>query len=587
VDGSRAPLVVGASSEARSAFAGSWRSTWLAWATLLAIDLIGRASYLAPRLLTSRGLGNYVAASAALWIVVRLAQFVPHRARVLLFAIVIALPMAVEWAVFASYGQFIAPTDFIAFFESPRVVFQAAGEGGDRFGSLAVFALATACAWLLPRTVRPLRWWRGAIAGALLVAIVATGASYWRASPSLEHSQPAFACALAGVLRRATVKAGGAQRTRVPRSPAPSSGERLPNIVLVVGESLAASHLTLYGYDKPTSPRLQALFDRDELLAFRDAVVMGPHTRTSVPYIMTGLSGPDPNGRVFRAPTMTQYAKARGYHTAFISAQEESWGDLDSMLREGADIFRTGIEFAPRVDVLKGADDLVVLEQGVLPALRALPEPFFLVVHMDGSHLPYANHSPASHKVFPEDGINSAGAYDNTIRVTDEFVARVFEGLRERDPGAWMFFTSDHGQPLGEGGAFFNRGYQSNVVRDPLLAFPPPAEREHWTPLANAQVSACDLAPTILHLMSASALPEAPMDCTDWLAAPPRPRFRVVSAYTPAYVAEPTMLVLQPDGERALYDLFRNTVTLNDGITRPMADHMFPPEIGTRLAPSR
>jgi hypothetical protein len=569
----RAPLVRG--------------SIWLAWAALIGIDLVGRAGYLAPRLATTRGFANYVGAALALWLVLRLLQLVSFRPRIALFGLVIAVPMSVQWAVFGSYGQFVAPTDFLVFGESPSVVFQAAGQGTDRFGSLVVFVAALASAWLLPREATPLRWWRGAIATIVLVLTLAAGTTYWRASPSLEHSQPAFACALAGVLRRATVSVKGTGRVMVPPAPPTKTNEPLPNIVLVLGESLAASHLGLYGYDKPTTPRLQELADRQELLAFSDAVVMGPHTRTSLPYIMTGLAGPDPNGRVFRAPTVTQYAKARGYHTAFVSAQEESWGDLDALLREGADSFRSGIEFASHVDVLKGADDLVVLEQGVLPAIRSLAEPFFLVVHMDGSHLPYGHHSPPSHKVFPEDGVNGMPAYDNTIRVTDEFVARVFAALRERDPKAWMFFTSDHGQPLGEGGAFYNHGYQSNVVRDPLLAFPPKTEHAAWEAIAAAPASACDLTPTILHLMQTAPTDGAPMDCTDWLAGPPKPRWRVVSAYTPAYVDEPTMLVLQPDGKRAVYDLWRSTVTPDDGVARPLADHVLPPEIRARLDAAR
>lgn len=549
---------------------------------------MSRASYLAPRLATARGALNYAAASAALWVVVRLLQLASGRPRIALFALFVSLPMTIEWAVFASYGQFVAPADLALFFESPHVVFQAAGEGGDRFGSLAVFVLATATVTLLPREVQPLRWWRAGLATLVLIATAFAGASWWRASPSLGHSQPAFACALAGMMRRATVSAKGGGRIAVPPVPATTDGPRatqLPNIVLVLGESLVASHLTLYGYDRPTTPRLQALADRGDLVIFRDATVMGPHTRTSLPYIMTGLSGPDPEGRVLRAPTVTQYAKARGYHTAVISAQEESWGELDSLLREGADTFRTGIEFASHVDVLKGADDLVVLEEGVLPAIRSLAEPFFLVVHMDGSHLPYRQHSPPSHKVFPEDGVNSIGAYDNTIRVTDEFVARLEGALRARDPEAWLFFTSDHGQPLGEGGAFFNHGYQTNVVKDPLLAFPPASsDRATWNALAGAQVSACDLTPTILHLMQTAPLPEAPTDCVDWLAGPPGPRHRVVSAYTPTYVTEPTMLVLLPDGRRAVYDLARRTVTLDDGAERPMSEQPLPPELAAKLA---
>jgi glucan phosphoethanolaminetransferase (alkaline phosphatase superfamily) len=562
----------------------SWRSTWLAWGALLAIDLVSRASYLAPRLATLRGIANYVAAAVALWITIRLVCVVARPApRAALFAAIVALPMAIQWGMFRSFGQFVETSDFVTLSTSPKLALQAAGAGGDRLGSLTIFALALGSAWLLPRQALPIRWWRAGLAFVLLVATLGTFATYWRASPSLEHSQPAFCSALVGLVRRATARTRSARHAVVP--PAPTT-EHLPNVVLIVGESLAASHLTLYGYDRETTPRLQALADRGEIVVLRDAVVMGPHTRTSVPYIMTGLAGPDPEGRVFGTPNVMEYAKARGYRTAFISAQEESWGALDSILREGADTFRTGIQFAPSVDVLKGCDDLVLLEKGVLPTLRALPEPFFLVVHMDGSHVPYGYHSPPSHKVWSEDeGVNSMAAYDNTIRVTDEFVTTILTAVRQRDPHAWMFFTSDHGQALGEGGAFFHRGYQSNVVKDPLLVFPPDEDaRAQWTALADAPISACDLAPTILHLMKTRPAPDAPMDCIDLLAGPVGPgRARVVSSYTPAFNAEQTMMVLLPDGRRALYDLWRGTVTLDDGVARPMGEVPLPPEVAARL----
>ncbi|MBX3231956.1 MAG: phosphoethanolamine transferase [Labilithrix sp.] len=559
------------------------RSVGLAWAALLALDLVARAAYLRPRLVTLRGALNYAAAALALWIVVRLVATTRGRVRTCLHIALITVPVTVQWMVFQSYGAFVTPTDFAAFGEAPRVVLQAAGQASDALGTLVVLAASVATLGLYPRAAKPLGRLRAAALATVLAGGLALGSTYWRASSTLEHPQPAFACAVVGLAKRATVTARGEGRVAVPPAEPLAAGVRLPNIVLVVGESLAASHLTIYGYDRPTSPRLQALHDAGELVAMKDAVVMGPHTRTSVPYIMTGLAGPDPSGRVFRAPTVTEYAKARGYHTAFISAQEESWGDLDAMLREGADVFKTGISFAPQVDVLKGSDDLVMLEKGVLPTLHALAEPFFLVVHMDGSHLPYREHSPPSHKVFPEDGVNSIGAYDNTIRVTDELLARVHAALRERDPDAWMFFTSDHGQPLGEGGAFYNHGYQSNVVRDPLFVLPPAAERSAMRAVADAQTSACDVAPTILHLMHTAPAANAPMDCADWIAGPPPPRVRVVSAYTPAYLLEPTMLVVLPNGRHEVYDLWRGTVTGDDGVARPLAEHTLPREVAARL----
>ena len=445
-----------------------------------------------------------------------------------------------------------------------------------------VFALAFACAWLLPVDKRPLHVVPAVAIATTLAVAFGVGASYWRASPVLEHSQPAFACALAGLLRPRTILARRAQHVALGNLG--EAGKR-PNVVLVLGESLAASHLTVYGYERDTSPRLGLLADAGRMVVMRDASVMGPNTRASLPYILTGLEGPDAEGRVIAAPTVLDYARARGYHTAFISAQEESWGSFDVLFRAGTDVFRSGIAFAPAVDVMDGADDLDVLEQGALPVLRTLPEPFFVVLHMNGGHAPYGHHSRRSCKVFlPEDGVNSVNAYDNTVRETDEYVARVFEALRARDPEAWMFFTSDHGQPLGEGGAFFNHGSQSNVVRDPLLAFPPDAMVARFAELADSPLAACDLAPTMLHVMGAPRV--RPMDCVDWLAEGdfPRARVRVVSAYTPVAVGEPTMMLLMPGGGRELFDLARGTVVSDDAV-RPLTEVSLPPQVAARLHP--
>ena len=120
------------------------RSVWLAWAVILALDLIARASYLRPRLATWRGVGNYLAAAIALWVVVRLIAATRGHLRALLHVAFITVPITVQWMVFRSYGAFVTPTDFAAFGEAPGVVLHAAGEASDGLGTLGVFALCTA-----------------------------------------------------------------------------------------------------------------------------------------------------------------------------------------------------------------------------------------------------------------------------------------------------------------------------------------------------------------------------------------------------------------------------------------------------------
>lgn len=552
-------------------------------AALVAIDLGLRWSFLAPRLVTVRGFANYAGAVVVLAIVLRLSMLLPRYARVPLLAVVVAVPLAIQTAMFRAYGQFVQPTDFVLFSQSPSAVFSAVRPGAGTVDAvpLIVLVAAFAAAWLLPSEAKPLRAAFIALGTMIVAVLLGLGATYWDAAPTLEHPQAAFASSLVGLLHRNAVLSRSGAHVVIP--PMSHDGPR-PNVVLVLGESLAASHLTFYGYERDTSPRLQRLFDEQAFVAFRDATVMGPNTRTSLPYIFTGVEGPDAHGRVFRAPTLLEYAKARGYHTAFISAQEESWGSLDVFFREGADTFRSGIAFAANVDVMDGADDIDVLERGVLPTLQTIAEPFFIVLHMNGGHAPYAYHSRPTSKVFlPEDRVNSINAYDNTVHETDEYLARVLEALRARDANAWMFFTSDHGQPLGDGYAFFNRGYQESITRDPLLVFAPTPDRPRFAAISGAQVAACDLAPTILDVIGA---PVAwPMDCVDWLSNPDamRSRVRVVSAYTPAGVTEPTMLLVLEDGKRELFDLARGTVDFQESGTRRVSDVSLPPKIAERL----
>ena len=47
---------------------------------------------------------------------------------------------------------------------------------------------------------------------------------------------------------------------------------RVPNIVLVIGESYNKHHSQLYGYDKPTTPRQMAMAEQGSLVAFSDVV---------------------------------------------------------------------------------------------------------------------------------------------------------------------------------------------------------------------------------------------------------------------------------------------------------------------------
>jgi glucan phosphoethanolaminetransferase (alkaline phosphatase superfamily) len=226
---------------------------------------------------------------------------------------------------------------------------------------------------------------------------------------------------------------------------------KLPNILWIIGESVVKSHMSLYGYNRPTTPQLDALRDKGELFPFQNVVSIGPHTIISVPYMMVGMQNIDPQGKIYSTPNVFEYAKARGYETAFISSQDLRWRNFDQLVGGNGlvDFFRSGPDFSPNVSVAKGADDMKVLDQSILPHLKQMRAPFFMVAHMDGSHYPYSLHSEQKYKVFlPENNPNSINAYDNTLVYSDVYLSRLIEAARKKDPNIWIFYTTDHGQPV-------------------------------------------------------------------------------------------------------------------------------------------
>ena len=81
----------------------------------------------------------------------------------------------------------------------------------------------------------------------------------------------------------------------------------------------------------------------------------------------------------------------------------------------------------------------------------------FIVLHTYGSHFNYRERYPSEDAFFLPDypveaevkyRDNLVNAYDNTIRYTDGFLARLIHMLEEQQVDAAMLYTSDHGEDI-------------------------------------------------------------------------------------------------------------------------------------------
>lgn len=225
-------------------------------------------------------------------------------------------------------------------------------------------------------------------------------------------------------------------------------------LVLVLGESMRRTHLSLYGYSKPTTPHLDAR--RDQLLIFNRAVAPANQTVPSVTMMLSEATVDDPDKYLLR-PSLISAAKEAGYRTFWLSNQGRV-GQFDSKIslvaRDSDTAVYTNTEFYGSIND----------ERLLRPFEVALSDPHphkLIVVHLQGSHQSYQNRYPADAAVFRGDDYRRnaltaaqrevVAQYDNSIRYTDLVLKHILEQL-DRQPRSVLLFVSDHGERFYENG---------------------------------------------------------------------------------------------------------------------------------------
>jgi len=289
------------------------------------------------------------------------------------------------------------------------------------------------------------------------------------------------------------------------------------SVVLVSLDTLRPDHLSGYGYRRPTSPAIDAhLIARGT--TFDDASTTFPRTDVAHLSLFTGLfpdAQPAP-GRLRAEATaalLTESLRDAGLVTAAFTE--------DAMIA-GAFGFWWGFDrFVERAYTEKERGHATFAD-GIEFVRANVDRRFFLFLHTYKTHAPYvtperyASFAPASdwdHLPFdariPDAQRPRVDAYDRTVREADDLMASLLTeldrlGIADR---TLVVLLSDHGEAFGEHRAV-EHGYAGHQeqLRIPLVFRGPgvPAGERVATP-----ASIVDVAPTILELAGAPALPHA------------------------------------------------------------------------------
>lgn len=362
-----------------------------------------------------------------------------------------------------------------------------------------------------------------------------------------------------------------------PEESAPIESSR-PNVIWILMDTLRAENLSCYGYERPTSPTMDALGARG--VVFENHFSQGLWTMISVPSLMTGRYFPinvieNFDYRVIhRNPPTTQQTapeifKQNGYATAMFTAHRllvSEWTRLGRAFDEAYPI--------PNPTGAKPHGTFGDVNDRFFAWHAANPEqPFFAYLHLMDTHFPhmptgkYAQwlnddynrevFGPAgpidTEQHFAEPDIRRmAGLYDGDILYVDDQLERLLghlerEGILEN---TIVVITSDHGDLLGEDGESWGHdGFSHDqIMKVPwIIAGPGVPEGVRMAGLTEN----VDVLPTLLDLLEFNA--DAAFDGTSmvphWSENPVRSPHEYIFTRNPSkrHYDYPTSFIVRTD----------------------------------------
>jgi glucan phosphoethanolaminetransferase (alkaline phosphatase superfamily) len=327
--------------------------------------------------------------------------------------------------------------------------------------------ISSGLCWAARKLVRPPR--RQARHAALAAPLLLIGACFLPTSyRSLQASTPDVLYLNAvGALIRAQLGLNADYRALTPRvrqslpvqlTAANTQGQRA-NIVLLILESVRADSACI-APEGPcqTTPYSAALLpERFPLTQLR---ALDSSTAISLAVLWSGV-GPLASREVMHTwPLLFDYAKARGYDTAFFTSQNLLFANSRQWVQNlGVRQQVSATDLDPGADIDMGAPE-TLLAQYIEAKVAGLAEPYFVVVQFSNTHIPYRvdPHGPLPFQPWSvshaPDAQQRKNQYLNAVHQADRQLARIVRAFRTQPAGARtvIVYTSDHGEGLGDHG---------------------------------------------------------------------------------------------------------------------------------------
>ena len=253
-----------------------------------------------------------------------------------------------------------------------------------------------------------------------------------------------------------------------------SCSYRVPNIVLVIGESYNKHHSQLYGYNMPTTPRQVAMAKEGSLVPFTD--VVAPWNLTSYVFKnILSLQAVGDSAEWCDYPLFPEVFRKAGSHVTFITNQFQSKAN-EAVYDFSGGFFLNNPELSNKLFDTRN-NRLHPFDAGVLQEYDNLKkedkEHNLIILHLMGSHLMYKARYPQKTRKFLQDNMYDRpelskkqrmilADYDNSVRYNDSIVWAVTQRFVDKD--AVVIYMPDHAEEIFDGEPYmYGRMHSANI----------------------------------------------------------------------------------------------------------------------------
>ncbi|MEX2597818.1 MAG: sulfatase-like hydrolase/transferase [Salibacteraceae bacterium] len=225
--------------------------------------------------------------------------------------------------------------------------------------------------------------------------------------------------------------------------------------LIIIGESTASSHMSLYGYSRQTTPKLESVSHK--LQIYKN--VISPHTHT-IPVLskmLTPGNYEDLNKKY--DASLVQLFNAAGFETHWISNQRPV-GVYENLVTKIAQAC-TYKTFTNTLGNNKKTPFDEVLTDHVKTAYESSADKKAIFVHLLGTHAYYKYRYPSRFNIFEgssgsqlsnnsDKAIKVVNEYDNAVLYNDFVVHQLFVTLDSIEEHGFGLYLSDHGEDVYE-----------------------------------------------------------------------------------------------------------------------------------------